>query len=86
MRRSLAPRELLELVHKQVSDRHVQGGRYQVDHRQGGVLLAALDGADVGAMEACPVGEGLLRKATLLAQYAHACPECVFPLLRRRRA
>jgi hypothetical protein len=77
---------VLELVDKQLTNVHVQGGRYQVDHRQGGILLATLDRADVGAMEPCPVGESLLRKATFVAQFTYACPKCGFPRLRRRRA
>ena len=55
--------------------RHAEGGGEPLDVDEAEVLLAPLDAANVGAVQARPVGKLLLRPAPVVAESPDACPE-----------
>ena len=56
------------------------------DVEQGNIALAALDSADVIAMEVCQLGESLLRQAALSAQPTQPPPELDSRIVSGRHA
>lgn len=68
---------------EEVANLHAECDSKAMQDIDADVAPPALDAADVGRVDICTLGEGLLRPLPLGSEFADTCPEVVPPRLGR---